>query len=80
MTIAVSYVADALIPLASYILLNNVLTALWVSVGVTLMALFLSGYVKVRFAGIAALRSGLQTMLIGGLAAGAAFTIARLIS
>jgi VIT1/CCC1 family predicted Fe2+/Mn2+ transporter len=80
LTIAASYIIGGLIPLAPYILLNHVLTALWVSVGVTLTALFLFGYVKGRFTGINALRSGLQTILIGGLAAGAAFTIARLIS
>jgi VIT1/CCC1 family predicted Fe2+/Mn2+ transporter len=79
LTIAASYVVGGLIPLAPYILLNSVLTALWVSVGVTLTALFLFGYVKGRFTGINALRSGSQTILIGGLAAGAAFTIARLI-
>jgi len=79
LTIAASYVVRGLIPLAPYILLNSVLTGLWVSVGVTLTALFLFGYVKGRITGIDALHSGSQTILIGGLAAGAAFTIARLI-
>jgi VIT1/CCC1 family predicted Fe2+/Mn2+ transporter len=47
---------------------------------VTLLALFVFGYVKGRFTGAPPLRSGLQTALIGGLAAGAAILIARLIS
>ncbi len=54
-------------------------TALYVSVVVTLLALLVFGYIKGRFTGISPLRSGLQTMLIGGLAASAAFALARLI-
>jgi vacuolar iron transporter family protein len=46
----------------------------------TLVALFGFGYVKGRFTGITPLRGGLQTVLIGGLAAGAAFAIARLLA
>ncbi len=78
-TIAVSYIAGGLIPLAPYIMLSTILTALWVSVGVTLAALFVFGYVKGRFTGINPLRGGLQTIFIGGLAAAAAFGIARMI-
>jgi VIT1/CCC1 family predicted Fe2+/Mn2+ transporter len=78
-TIALSYALSGFIPLGPYILLNKVQTALYVSVGVTLVALFVFGYIKGRVTGINAWRSGLQTTLIGGLAAGAAFVIARLI-
>ncbi|HEY7092128.1 MAG TPA: VIT1/CCC1 transporter family protein [Ktedonobacterales bacterium] len=46
----------------------------------TLCALLVFGYVKGRFTGANPIRSGLQTALIGGVAAGAAFLIARLIS
>jgi VIT1/CCC1 family predicted Fe2+/Mn2+ transporter len=80
LTIAVSYIVGGLIPLASYILLNNISTALWVSVGITLAALFVFGYVKGQFTGINPLRGGLQTVVTGGLAAATAFAIARLIS
>jgi VIT1/CCC1 family predicted Fe2+/Mn2+ transporter len=55
-------------------------TALWFSVLVTLAALATFGYIKGRFTGTKPLRSGLQTMLIGGLAATAAFLIAKAIS
>ena len=48
--------------------------------GVTLLALLVFGYVKGRFTGARPLRSALQTVLIGGVAAAAAFVIARLIS
>jgi VIT1/CCC1 family predicted Fe2+/Mn2+ transporter len=78
-TIAVSYAVSGFIPLGPYIAMSSVRSALYVSVGVTLAALFLFGYVKGRVTGIHALRSGLQTTLIGGVAAGAAFAIARLI-
>ncbi len=79
-TIAASYIVGGLIPLASYIILSNIKTALYVSIAVTLAALFVFGYVKGKFTGLNRLRSGLQTVLIGGLAAAAAFLIARLIA
>jgi len=79
-TIAASYVAGGLIPLAPYMALPGVREALEMSVGLTLVALFLFGAVKGRFTEISPLRGGLQTALIGSLAAGAAFTIARLIA
>ncbi len=47
------------------------------SVGVTLAALAVFGYVKARFTGARPWKSALQTVLIGGLAAAAAFGIAR---
>jgi VIT1/CCC1 family predicted Fe2+/Mn2+ transporter len=78
-TIAVSYAISGFIPLAPYMLVKSVTSALYVSVLMTLIALFVFGYVKGRVTGLAALRSGWQTMLIGGVAAGAAFGIARLI-
>ena len=79
-TIAASYVAGGLIPLAPYMALPGVREALEMSVGLTLVALFLFGAVKGRFTEISPLRGGLQTALIGSLAAGAAFTIASLIA
>jgi VIT1/CCC1 family predicted Fe2+/Mn2+ transporter len=78
-TIALSYAISGFIPLGPYILVHSVTSALYLSVAVTLLALFVFGYVKGRVTGISALRSGWQTMLIGGVAAGAAFGIARLI-
>ena len=80
LTIAASYVVGGLIPLSPYFFLSPVTTALLFSVIATLLALLLFGYVKGRFTGAKPLRSALQTALIGGLAAAAAFLIARLIS
>jgi vacuolar iron transporter family protein len=79
-TIAASYIVGGLVPLAPYILMSEVRPALWVSVGVTLLALFVFGSIKGHFTGVAPLRGGMQTVLVGGLAAAAAFFIARLIS
>ncbi|MBI3951139.1 MAG: VIT1/CCC1 transporter family protein [Acidobacteria bacterium] len=79
LSIGGSYVVGGLIPLAPYMLLGSISPALWVSVGVTLIALLIFGSVKGRFTGIAPWRGGLQTVLTGGLAAAAAFAIARLV-
>jgi len=79
-TIAASYIVGGLIPLAPYILLNRIIPALWVSVGVTLLALFVFGSIKGHYTGVKPWRAGFQTVLVGGLAAAAAFLIARLIS
>jgi VIT1/CCC1 family predicted Fe2+/Mn2+ transporter len=80
LSIAISYIVGGLIPLAPYMLLSKLGHAFWASVGVTLAALFLFGYIKGRLTGLAPSRGGLQTVLIGGLAAAAAFVIARAIS
>jgi VIT1/CCC1 family predicted Fe2+/Mn2+ transporter len=80
LTIALSYVVGGIIPLSAYLILADAHRALNVSIAVTLVALLVFGAVKGRFTGAPMLRSGLQTTLIGGLAAAAAFGIARLIS
>ncbi len=80
LTIAGAYVAGGFIPLTPYIVAHTASTALLFSVAVTLAALFIFGLVQGRFTGTKPLRSALQTALIGSVAAGAAFAIARLIS
>ena len=79
-TIAVSYVVGGLIPLAPYMILHTARSGLAISVLVTLVALAVFGYVKGRFTGTRAARSAVQTVVIGGLAATAAFVLAQLIS
>ncbi len=80
LTIAVSYVAGGFIPLSPYMALHSARMALGWSVVVTLIALGIFGYVKGRFTGARPGRSATQTVVIGGLAAGAAFLLAKLIS
>lgn len=78
--IALSYIAGGLIPLLPYMLQHDPIAGLKLSVTVTLIALLIFGYVKGKFTGTVPWRSGLQTLLIGGLAAGAAFLIAKAVS
>jgi VIT1/CCC1 family predicted Fe2+/Mn2+ transporter len=80
LTIGGAYALGGFIPLLPYMLLKQALTALVVSSVVTLVALAVFGYVKGLFSGVRPVRSALQTVLIGGLAAGAAFLIARAIA
>jgi VIT1/CCC1 family predicted Fe2+/Mn2+ transporter len=77
--IAFSYIAGGFIPLIPYMLLQ-VSSALRASVVITLIALFFFGAVKGRLTGGGTWKSALQTVLIGGLAAGAAYVLARLLS
>jgi VIT1/CCC1 family predicted Fe2+/Mn2+ transporter len=80
LTIALAYIAGGAVPLAPYVLGRNMSASLHLSVVITLIALFVFGGLKGRLLGSHALRSALQTMLIGGLAAGAAFALARLLN
>ncbi len=80
MTIGSSYVAGGLVPLAPYFFLASIRTSLIASVLLTAAALLLFGFVKGRFTTARPMRSAWQTLLVGGLAAVAAFSIARLIS
>jgi VIT1/CCC1 family predicted Fe2+/Mn2+ transporter len=79
-TIAISYILGGMVPLAPYMLVPDLYTALSISVIVTLIALFAFGYVKGKLTGIAPLRGGIQTVVIGGLASAAAFGLAKWIS
>ena len=79
-TIALAYIVGGLIPLIPYFVLPSVRSALLWSVVATLVALFIFGFVKGQFTGTAPARSAFQTVVIGGLAASAAFVLARLLS
>jgi vacuolar iron transporter family protein len=79
LTIAGSYIIGGLIPLAPYFFVHPVQRALLVSVIVTLFALGVFGYVKGYFTVNKPIRAAWQTIAVGGLAAAAAFTLAKLI-
>lgn len=79
-TIAFSYIAGGLIPLLPYMLISEPHQALLYSAAATLAALFVFGYFKGRFTGTMPIKSAVQTTLIGGVAAGAAYGLAKLIS
>lgn len=78
-TIAASYVAGGVIPLAPYVIDHDPARALIESCIVTLIALFVFGAVKGKLTGVAVFASAVQSAIIGGIAAGAAFGLARLI-
>jgi VIT1/CCC1 family predicted Fe2+/Mn2+ transporter len=78
-TIAATYIAGGLVPLAPYALVSGPL-ALPLSAGLTLVALFVFGWSKARFTGAKRMTSALSTTLVGGLAAAAAFALARLVA
>ncbi|KZE84488.1 iron transporter [Paenibacillus elgii] len=80
LTIGLSYIAGGIIPLSPYLFVQHANAALVISVIVTLIALFVFGYVKGRFTGSRPGKSAWQTALVGGVAAGIAFAIAKLIS
>jgi len=79
LTIAGAYIAGGFIPLSPYLVTGETSAALLFSIILTLTALLTFGFIKGRFTGMKPVRSALQTALIGSVAAGAAFGIARLI-
>ncbi len=79
-TIGGAYIFGGLIPLMPYIMLSEAHIALLWSVVITVIALFIFGYVKGTFTGTRPFKSAIQTCLIGSVAAGTAFFVARLIS
>ena len=79
-TIAVSYLIGGAIPLMPYIFEANMKIALFWSIIVTGFALAIFGAVKGKLTGISMIKSSSQTLLVGGLAAAAAFYLASLFS
>ncbi|CCH03639.1 protein of unknown function DUF125 transmembrane (plasmid) [Fibrella aestuarina BUZ 2] len=77
-TIGASYVLGGLVPLAPYFFVTQPHQALLYSCGVTLLCLFVFGYFKSKVTGQPALTGAFKVMLIGALAAAAAFGVARL--
>jgi VIT1/CCC1 family predicted Fe2+/Mn2+ transporter len=78
LTIALSYIAGGLIPLMPYMILPTASQALRISVAATIVALAVFGAVKGHFTGAPLVKSAVRTAVIGGLAAGAAFALAKL--
>ncbi|WP_160714191.1 VIT1/CCC1 transporter family protein [Chitinophaga solisilvae] len=79
LNIGVSYIIGGLIPLMPYFFVNEGLEGLKISAAVTIACLFVFGYAKSRITGLEPLRGGLRVAVIGTIAAGCAFGIARLI-
>jgi len=79
LTIGGAYIVGGLIPLGPYMVLSSAREALWASAAVTLTALGVFGFAKARYTTAPRLRSAVQSMLVGGLAAAAAFALARVV-
>ena len=79
LTIGISYIVGGLIPLLPYVFCSSVHKGLLVSAAVTLLALLIFGYIKSRVTGQPPLKGAINTMIIGALAAGAAYAIAKMI-
>ena len=78
LNIGVSYIIGGLVPLSPYFFIDDSISALKLSVAFTLICLFVFGWFKSKFTGIPPLKGGLRVMLIGAVAAGAAFAVAKL--
>ena len=75
-TIGGAYIVGGLVPLVPYMLVPAVHDAMVWSVISTGVALLAFGAIKGRFTGMNLVRSAIQTLVVGGLAAGAAFGLA----
>ena len=86
-TLALGYFIGGFIPLIPYFCVDSVLIALYYSIGVMGVTLAVFGYIKTcivrgwsgRENVIAGIKGGLQMIVVGGLAAGAAIALVRAI-
>jgi len=78
LTIAASYLVGGFVPLTPYMLMHNARVALVISCACTLGALIIFGYVKARLIGDRPWQSAIRTVLLGSIAAAAAYAIAKI--
>lgn len=77
--IGFSYIVGGLIPLSPYFFVSNGIAGLKISSVITLVCLFVFGYFKSKYTGVNKIGGAFRVMMIGAIAAGCAFAIARLI-
>lgn len=77
--IGFSYIVGGLIPLSPYFFAPDGIQGLKISTVITLICLFVFGYFKSKFTGVNRWEGAIRVMVIGAIAAGCAFAIARLI-
>jgi VIT1/CCC1 family predicted Fe2+/Mn2+ transporter len=78
LNIGLSYIVGGLVPLSPYFFVSSPLDGLKISAIVTLLCLFVFGFFKSKMTGINVWSGALRVMLIGAVAAGAAFGVAKL--
>lgn len=79
LTIGLAYVFGGIVPLVAYFVTATPLQGLQFSSVITVVFLFVFGYVKTKLTGKSPLTGALKTVLIGVIAAGAAYIIAKMI-
>jgi predicted membrane protein (TIGR00267 family) len=79
-TIGLSYIVGGIIPLSPYFFIPDSHIALYYSCAITVVCLFVFGYFKSKVTGQPAFSGALKVLLIGTLAAAAAFLMAKLIN
>ncbi len=79
LNIGLSYIAGGLVPLSPYFFVTDPIAGLEISAIVTLICLFIFGWFKSKMTGIPPFTGALKVMLIGAVAAGAAFGVAKLL-
>jgi len=79
-TIGISYIVGGIIPLSPYFFVANSEHALYYSCAITMVCLFIFGYFKSKVTGQPAVSGAFKVLIIGALAAAAAFVMAKLIN
>jgi VIT1/CCC1 family predicted Fe2+/Mn2+ transporter len=79
-TIGLSYIVGGVIPLSPYFFIGNSGQALYYSCGITMVCLFIFGYFKSKVTGQPPMSGAFKVLIIGALAAAAAFFMAKLIN
>jgi VIT1/CCC1 family predicted Fe2+/Mn2+ transporter len=78
LNIGLSYAVGGLVPLSPYFFTDTPVEALKLSAIITLLCLFIFGYFKSRMTGVSPWAGALKVMLIGAVAASAAFGVAKI--
>ncbi len=79
-TIGISYIVGGLIPLTAYFFTENPNQGLMASAVLTLICLFVFGYFKSKVTGQPPIKGAIKVTIIGFLAAGAAFIVAKMLN
>ena len=78
LNIGISYIVGGLVPLSPYFFVHSSADGLKISAAVTLLCLFIFGFFKSKITGINPWAGAIRVTLIGAVAAGAAFGVAKL--
>ncbi len=78
LNIGISYIIGGFVPLSPYFFVDTPIEGLRYSVAVTLLSLFIFGWFKSKITGVNPWAGAFRVTIIGALAAGAAFSVAKL--